>query len=330
MFKNKFPIRLILNSKASKVLDFHTRHYSGRGLMKKITGAELAKEIGCGPEHLQKVFKQYNDIADGKTKDPYGKKFFHNTPFDLNDDFHVALMEPVVHFTMGGVEIDDRARVLNKEGKPFDGLYACGEIAGGVHGANRLGGSSLLGCVVYGRVAGDSASEYLFQQILSSAGPSTAAARLNQISLHIDPNTPGRITVQWNSGQACPADGSGKSIHSQTPAHSTSGGSSESQDSGKAEKPAPKVFSIPEKEFTMEEVAAHASKDSVWVVVKGVVMDVTNFLEDHPGGVQAVMNFAGRDATEEFAMLHDDEVIPKYAPSTVIGRIQGVTPKLDL
>lgn len=330
MFKNKFPIRLILNSKASKVLDFHTRHYSGRGLMKKITGAELAKEIGCGPEHLQKVFKQYNDIADGKTKDPYGKKFFHNTPFDLNDDFHVALMEPVVHFTMGGVEIDDRARVLNKDGKPFDGLYACGEIAGGVHGANRLGGSSLLGCVVYGRVAGDSASEYLFQQILSSAGPSTAAARLNQISLHIDPNTPGRITVQWNGGQACPADGSGKNIHSQTPAHSTSKESAESQGSGKAEKPAPKVFSIPEKEFTMEEVAGHASKDSVWVVVKGVVMDVTNFLEDHPGGVQAVMNFAGRDATEEFAMLHDDEVIPKYAPSTVIGRIKGVTPKLDL
>ncbi|UZP46136.1 hypothetical protein NXS19_013948 [Fusarium pseudograminearum] len=47
--KDKFPIRLILNSKASKVLDFHTRHYSGRGLMKKMTGKELAKEIGCTP-----------------------------------------------------------------------------------------------------------------------------------------------------------------------------------------------------------------------------------------------------------------------------------------
>lgn len=331
MFKNKFPIRLVLNSKASKVLDFHTRHYSGRGLMKKITGAELAKEIGCGVEYLQKVFKQYNDIADGKTKDPYGKKFFHNTPFDVNDDFHVALMEPVVHFTMGGVEIDDRARVLNKEGKPFDGLYACGEIAGGVHGANRLGGSSLLGCVVYGRVAGDSASEYLFQQVLSGAtGPSTATARLNQISLHIDPNTPGRITVQWNGGQTSSGvlvEGSGES---HAPAHSAHKASDESQGPSKVEKSTPKEFSIPEKEFTMEEVAAHTSKDSVWVVVKGVVMDVTNFLEDHPGGVQAVMNFAGRDATEEFAMLHDDEVIPKYAPSTVIGRIKGVTPKLDL
>lgn len=299
MFKNNFPIRLILNSKASKVLDFHTRHYSGRGLMKKITGQELAKEIGCGPEHLQKVFKSYNDIADGKAKDPYGKKFFHNTPLDINDDFHVALMEPVVHFTMGGVEIDDKARVLNNEGKPFEGLYACGEIAGGVHGANRLGGSSLLGCVVYGRVAGDTASEYLFQKVLSGAGSgsSTAVARLNQISLHLDISNPGKITIEWDGGNA-PA--SGESIKGQTSTHSVFKDQAKGQDPGKVDKPAPKKeFSIPEKEFTMEEVATHNTKDNVWVVVKGVVMDVTNFLEDHPGGVQAVMNFAGRDATEE-------------------------------
>ena len=54
--KGKFPVRLVLNSKASNVLDFHTRHYSGRGLMKKMTGKELAKEIGCTPEHLQSTF----------------------------------------------------------------------------------------------------------------------------------------------------------------------------------------------------------------------------------------------------------------------------------
>ncbi|KAL7267500.1 Osmotic growth protein [Rhizina undulata] len=326
MFKNKFPIRLVLNSKASKVLDFHTRHYSGRGLMKKMTGLELAKEIGCTPEHLQKVFQDYNDIAAGKKKDPYGKKFFHNGPLDINDDFHVALMQPVLHFTMGGVEIDDRSRVLNSEGKPFEGLYACGEIAGGVHGANRLGGSSLLGCVVYGRVAGDSASEYLFQQVLSGAtSTSSAAARLSQISLHIDPNTPGKVTVEWKttgrSGEVPAAQTSTSAVHKDA---------AEGAEPAKAEKASKKAFSIPEKEFTLEEVAKHNKKDDVWVVVKGVVMDVTNFLEDHPGGVQAVLNFAGRDATEEFEMLHDDEVIPKYAPATVIGRIKGVTPKLDL
>ncbi|CCX06428.1 flavocytochrome c [Pyronema domesticum] len=320
MFKNKFPIRLILNSKASNVLDFHTRHYSGRGLMKKMTGAELAKEIGCGPAHLQKVFGEYNDIAAGKKKDPYGKKFFHNVPVDINDTFHVALMQPVLHFTMGGIEINDKAQVLNAEGKPFEGLFACGEVAGGVHGANRLGGSSLLGCVVYGRVSGDSASEYLFQKVLSQGG-SKAGARLNQISLHIDPNTPGRITVDWA--------GAGAASSSVSAASTASSGETHPDDSP-APSTNPKEFTIPTKEFTMEEVAKHNKKDDVWVVVKDCVLDCTNFLEDHPGGVQAILNFAGRDATEEFAMLHDDEVIPKYAPATVIGRIKGSSPKLDL
>jgi len=256
------------------------------------------------------------------------RKFFHNGPFDVNDDFYVALMEPVLHFTMGGVEIDDKARVLNSEKKPFDGLFACGELAGGVHGANRLGGSSLLGCVVYGRVAGDSASEYLFQQILTGA-PSSAAARLNQISLHIDPNNPGRLTIEWTDRG--PSEGSGTDTSGQRPTHSIFKDSAKGSSPGTVENSAAKKeFSIPEKEYTMEEVAKHNKKEDVWVVVKGLVMDLSGFLDDHPGGVQAIVNFAGRDATEEFAMLHDDEVIPKYAPATVIGRVKGVTPKLDL
>ncbi|KAL6859888.1 Osmotic growth protein [Amphichorda felina] len=318
--KGKFPIRLILNSKASKVLDFHTRHYSGRGLMKKMTGKELAKEIGCSPEHLQKTFTTYNAIADGKQKDPWGKKFFHNLPVDINDDFHVALMEPVLHFTMGGIEINDKAQVLNQDKKPFDGLFACGELAGGVHGANRLGGSSLLGCVVYGRVAGDTASNYLFQKALQ--GQAGAAQRLGQISLHLDPTAPGKLTVEWANG----ASGSGavQQASAAAPATATDAAASASKPNN------PKEFTIPDKEYTLEEVAKHNTKGDLWVVVKGVVMDLTNWLDDHPGGPQAIMNFMGRDATEEFEMLHDDEVIPKYAPSQVIGRVKGQTPSLEI
>ncbi|KAI1090342.1 Flavocytochrome c [Rostrohypoxylon terebratum] len=318
--KGKFPIRLILNSKASNVLDFHTRHYSGRGLMKKISGKQLAKEIGCTPEHLQQTFTKYNAIADGKQKDPWGKKFFHNGPLDINDDFHVSLMEPVLHFTMGGIEINDKAQVLNKEKKPFEGLYACGELAGGVHGANRLGGSSLLGCVVYGRVAGDSASNYLFQQALSGAAGG-AAQRLGQISLHIDPSQPGKVSVEWGSGAS---SSSSVAVGQQTSAT----GPTPTAEGGKSSQPAAKPqsakkFEVPSKEFTIEEVAKHNKKDDLWVVVKGVVMDLTNWLEEHPGGPNAIMNFMGRDATEEFEMLHDDEVIPKYAPQQVIGRVKG-------
>ncbi|KAG6003047.1 hypothetical protein E4U21_002437 [Claviceps maximensis] len=325
--KNKFPIRLVLNSKASKTLDFHTRHYSGRGLMRKMTGHELAKEIGCSPDHLQKTFQTYNAIADGKQKDPWGKKFFHNLPVDINDDFHVSLMEPVLHFTMGGIEINDKAQVLNQDQKPFEGLFACGELAGGVHGANRLGGSSLLGCVVYGRVAGDSASNFLFQQALAESGTGSAAQRLGQISLHLDPSTPGKFTVEWNNnGESA----SGATAVRETSAVTSPTPASISESVAKASKPDPKDFKVPDIEYSMEEVAKHNKDDDLWVVVKGVVMDLTNWLDEHPGGPQAIKNFMGRDATEEFAMLHDDEVIPKYAPGQVIGRVKGQEVTLEI
>ncbi|KAI2024005.1 Osmotic growth protein [Ophidiomyces ophidiicola] len=326
--KGKWPIRLILNSKASNILDFHTRHYSGRGLMKKMTGKELAQEIGCGDSALKRTFDDYNQIADGKKKDPFGKKFFHNLPFSIDDTFHVAVMEPVLHFTMGGIEINDKAQVLNQDGKPFDGLFVCGELAGGVHGANRLGGSSLLGCVVYGRVAGDSASEYLFQQLLSNPS-ATAQTRLNQISLHIDPSQPGKISVEWTA----PDDGKGQaSITAPKPDTSAAAPSAAPAAAPAEAEPAPAAdisdFKVPEKEFSMDEVSRHNKKDDLWIVVKGVVMDVSNWLDEHPGGPQALFSHMGRDATEEFEMLHDDEVIPKYASEIVIGRVKGQTPSL--
>ena len=288
--KGKWPIRLVLNSKASKVLDFHTRHYSGRGLMKKMSGKELAKEIGCGEAALKKTFDEYNLIADGKKKDPWNKRFFHNMPFNIDDEFHVALMEPVLHFTMGGIEINEHAQVLNSEQKPFEGLYACGELAGGVHGANRLGGSSLLGCVVYGRVAGDSASQHLLQKLINS-GSSAAQQRLGQISLHIDPSTPGKISVEWG-GAAAGRQSSAAVTPDAAPGASAAAGPTE------AAKPDPSNFKIPEKEYTMEEVAKHNKKEDLWIVVKGVVLDVTNWLDEHPGGANALFNFMGRDATE--------------------------------
>jgi flavocytochrome c len=324
-----WPIRLVLNSKASNVLDFHTRHYSGRGLMKKMSGRELAKEVG-GEAGLSKTFKTYNDIADGKVKDPWGKKFFHNMPFSVDDTFHVAIMEPVLHFTMGGIEINDKAEVLNGTSGPFEGLYACGELAGGVHGANRLGGSSLLGCVVYGRVAGDSASEYLFKKVLTG-GLSTAQQRLGQISLHIDPATPGKVSVEWNGAGGSDQSQQSKTVKQQAQKSAGPVMNSKGQDPGKVEKPnEPAEFKIPEKEFTMEEVKKHNKKDDLWIVVKGVVLDVTNWLDEHPGGPQALFSHMGRDATEEFEMLHDDEVIPKYAAEIVIGRVKGQKPSLNI
>jgi len=102
------------------------------------------------------------DEASGKTGS--GKKFYHNIiPGSkvATEPFYVAIITPVIHYCMGGLEITEDAEVVGSEGV-IPGLYAAGEIAGGVHGNNRLGGNSLLDCVVFGRVAGVAACKYIF------------------------------------------------------------------------------------------------------------------------------------------------------------------------
>jgi len=77
--------------------------------------------------------------------------------------------------------------------------------------------------------------------------------------------------------------------------------------------------------LTKEEVAKHNSKASCWVILNhNTVLDVTNFLKDHPGGELAILTFAGKDATEEFDMIHPPDVIDKYLPKeAVLGTIGG-------
>lgn len=158
----------------------------------------------------------------------------------MNDTFNVAIMTPVLHYTMGGLEIDAESRVIGKDGKPIAGLFAAGEVAGGVHGANRLGGSSLLGCVVFGRVSGDTAAAYLLQT--TSAIVQKAGGRLSA------------LTGQLGGGASAPASSQAKEEKK------TEGGAK----SGSAGL------------YSMDEVAKHNKKDDVWVVVDGQVLNVTN------------------------------------------------------
>jgi FAD-dependent fumarate reductase len=78
----------------------------------------------------------------------------------MEENLNVSFVTPVVHYTMGGVKISPDNRVLDKNGNPVKGLWAVGETVGGVHGKNRLGGNSLLDCVVHGRVAGKNVVEF--------------------------------------------------------------------------------------------------------------------------------------------------------------------------
>jgi FAD-dependent fumarate reductase len=73
---------------------------------------------------------------------------------------YFAKITPAVHYTMGGIAIDSETHVLReKDTSIIDGLYAAGEVSGGVHGTNRLAGNSLLECVVFGRIAGERAAK---------------------------------------------------------------------------------------------------------------------------------------------------------------------------
>eukprot|EP00817_Percolomonadidae_sp_ATCC50343_P006726 CAMPEP_0117420382 /NCGR_PEP_ID=MMETSP0758-20121206/1722_1 /TAXON_ID=63605 /ORGANISM="Percolomonas cosmopolitus, Strain AE-1 (ATCC 50343)" /LENGTH=588 /DNA_ID=CAMNT_0005201947 /DNA_START=380 /DNA_END=2142 /DNA_ORIENTATION=- len=335
MQKNKGPFRLVLNGAASKEIEWHCKHYTGRGVMKAFKhGNEVAKEMGIKPEKLQATFSKYNEIAKTKN-DPYGKKFFHNVPLKLDDNFHVAIVTPVVHYTMGGVSISPEGEITNKQGKAIEGLYAAGEVAGGVHGKNRLGGSSLLDCVVFGRVSGRTAAKYLMSNLINQRGSSGGAAASssstgsnkfdvtidrdgNSTTINVDPdNQKCSINLSW--------DGSRKATTSSAPvakpvATSTTTKKVEQQpaqeNKGSNEK----------KEYTWEEVAKHNTEDDCWVVVHNRVLNVTKFLNDHPGGPQAILLYAGKDATEEFDMLHEENVIDKYAAYTVIGTIKGEAP----
>ena len=67
---------------------------------------------------------------------------------------------PGVHYTMGGVAIDTRTRVLDRNNNPTPGLFAAGEVTGGVHGANRLGGNSISETITFGRIAGREATQF--------------------------------------------------------------------------------------------------------------------------------------------------------------------------
>jgi len=225
---------------------------------------------------------------------------------------------------MGGIQIDKFSRVVKVAGAPKEtaqlgggnpvlGLYAAGETAGGVHGHNRLGGSGLLGAVVFGRKAGFSASKFLFDQLSSQTAHKRAGALAGQLfqSVNIS-SSPSGITVQLGFDGSSPASAS---------AASSSAESSSPAAAPSVPAPAPAAPAAL-KEYTLDEIAKHNSESDCWVAVNGQVLDATSFLSKHPGGKQAILLYSGKDATEEFNMMHKPDVVQKYAPEIIIGTLK--------
>ena len=132
---------------------------AGRAV-KADTLEELAEKMGVPAENLVATIAEYNRHCIGgdleNQPDEFGRTLFG--PAIDNGPFYAGARVPTVHHTMGGVRIDTQCRVYNENGEVIDNLYAAGEVTGGIHGTNRLGGNALTDTVVFGRIAGESAA----------------------------------------------------------------------------------------------------------------------------------------------------------------------------
>ncbi|MDV7105161.1 flavocytochrome c [Vibrio sp. TH_r3] len=125
-------------------------------IIKADTIEELAEKISVPAKVLLNTITQYNQYVE-QGSDPE----FNKSAFGLKvaqAPFYATPRKPSVHHTMGGLKIDTQARVIGKDGNVIRGLYAAGEVAGGIHAGNRLGGNALIDIFTYGRIAGESAA----------------------------------------------------------------------------------------------------------------------------------------------------------------------------
>nr|WP_223296601.1 flavocytochrome c [Shewanella pealeana] len=117
------------------------------GEMEQIDGKALTETVA-----------RYNSLVKSGKDADFGRP---NLPRALNEGNYYAIeVTPGVHHTMGGVKIDSKAEIMNAKQQVIPGLYGAGEVTGGVHGANRLGGNAISDIVTFGRMAGENAAEY--------------------------------------------------------------------------------------------------------------------------------------------------------------------------
>ena len=118
----------------------------------------LAKAMGVPEEAFEKTLSEWNESVAKKEDAAFGRTSFA-APLDTAP-FYAIKVTPGVHHTMGGLRINGVTEVLDKAGNAIPGLFAAGEVTGGVHGANRLGGNAVADFSVFGKIAGESAAKY--------------------------------------------------------------------------------------------------------------------------------------------------------------------------
>ena len=124
---------------------------------------EMAKILNVPAENLKAAVAEYNKAASNKgTADKFGFVATNTDDAPMTEGpWYACPKVPTVHHTMGGIRINVHAQALDKDGNPIKGLYAAGEVTGGIHGANRLGGNAIADVFTFGKVAGESAAKGL-------------------------------------------------------------------------------------------------------------------------------------------------------------------------
>ncbi|GAA0085550.1 flavocytochrome c [Clostridium sp. CTA-7] len=137
-----------------------TEEYFNMGLVTEADSvAELAEKLSIDKDTMVQTVNKYNEFAAAKTDSEFKRE---DLPRQLNQGKVYAIpVTPAVHHTMGGLKINTNAEVVNKDGNVIKGLFAAGEVTGGVHGGNRLGGNALADIVTFGRTAGKNAAAYI-------------------------------------------------------------------------------------------------------------------------------------------------------------------------
>ena len=115
---------------------------------------ELAVGVGINAAALATTINEHNAMLKSMQKDKFNKQLSAHMCLLEKGPYYAAAQWPSVHFCMGGLRINEDAHVLDIWGKRIPKLFAAGEVCGGVHGSNRLGGNAILECVVFGRIAG--------------------------------------------------------------------------------------------------------------------------------------------------------------------------------
>lgn len=147
---------LVLSSSAAADGKKHVDLYTHKGLLTKVIGLDaLASKMQVDKSILESTLRSYQKAAVAG-EDEFGKVSFRGVPANdlTKETFYVGVVTPVLHYCMGGIKIDEQGNVLRDDGTLIEGLHAAGEVTGGVHGNNRLGGNSLLECTVFGTIVG--------------------------------------------------------------------------------------------------------------------------------------------------------------------------------